>query len=163
MGTDSLAEAGCVSCPHRNALPPLERWHSGDGSLCPLCPPPHSHWPACMGGGGAGSEQKLQPEEFLPAPAFLVENPRIRSLIFRVPLLGPSPALTSSRPPAQLILCAWREPVGLAAVCPGWPGTCHVGPGEGSCERSHRNKAVDVPNQKQNDISILPKGASTRW
>lgn len=32
--------------------------------------------------GAAGSEQKLQPEEFLPALAVLVENPQIRSLIF---------------------------------------------------------------------------------
>lgn len=50
--------------------------------------------------------------------------------------------------------------MGLAAFHPGRPGMCQRA--EVSPE-SHQNKAVGVPDQKQDDIrSILPKGALSR-
>ena len=97
------------SCPHRNALPPPERWHGGDG-----LPPNRSapHWLAWEE-LGAGLEQKLcLLEEFLPALAFLVENLLIQEIDFLCP----------SSPLAWLFSCAWSEPVGLAAIGPELPG-----------------------------------------
>lgn len=50
-----------LSCPHRNALPRLERWPSRDG-----CPSPHSHWLVCVGGAGRWLRAGATPSGRIP-------------------------------------------------------------------------------------------------